>query len=294
MGNQMNICISDYTVESRQTSAGKLKEVFCGTDEIDHFIGKKEGVGSVVVHHLPPHGAFDVTFRANRIFYAWGSEVEVMINSEAADLKEDHKIFIRSSAPVTIGNKSSQRPNLVIEVSSFPFSLDLYKTVGEGDVKHMPAISDPMEIREFLGGKLEQITVYNVDPYFFGGNHYHTDRRKELFLVAEGLVHVFERRVDRPNIGFTIEEILERIKSQDIDFAIYYDTFPAGGAFSFDTHESELRLSHATAAGEKGAKFIELSNVAFDPEHYEDSTKDDILIPANYSERKKLIDCLAK
>lgn len=289
--NKLEKWVSEYTLASKEATNGKLKEVFRGIDELAKYVAK---VCCVVVHSIPPRGAFDINLRSKRIFYVWKNEVEIVVDSQVSKLKEDQKLAVGYVYPfVTVGN-SSQSSSLIVEVSYRPYSEGAYKTIGKESVKHMPVVRSPQEIKDFFNGSLGQITVHNFDPYSFGGNHYHTNGKKEMFLVADGLVHVLERGVEVPSAGFEIEEILERIKSRDKDFAIYYDTFMTGGVFSFDTHDSGLRLSHATAAGRKGARFIELTNVAFDPGHYQDSTGVDILAPLDYIKRKKLLYKLSK
>jgi hypothetical protein len=281
---QSNTWMSDYTLESKEKSNGKLKEVFRGANELDNYIGR---VGSVVVHYLPPHAAFDTTLRSKRIFYAWEKQAEIIINSEAADLKEDHKVFVGSIyPPVTVGNKNAQHPSLVIEVSYFPFSKDSYKTVGEGVVEHIPIVSNPQEIKEFLDGKLEQITVHNLLPYSLEGNHYHNNGKKELFLVADGLVHTFERKIKKSSESFDFDEILKKIQSGEID----YESYVKGGSFSF----GDNGFSHAIAAGKKPAKLIELANTAFDPSLTKYTIKPDIIVPKSVNERKSLLDKLSQ
>ena len=284
--------ISEYTLASKEATNGRLKEVFRGSEELDKYIGEIE---SVTVHSIPPQAGFDIIGRGRRILYAWTNKAEIITNSEGHELKEDEKAFIDSRCDrFTVGNKSSNSTSLIVEVCSLPFAEISYKRIGTRNAKHLPVLREAKETEEVLDCELSQITVHNFNAYDFRGNHYHLDDKKALYLVVDGLVHVFERRVDTPSEGFEIVELLERIKSRDKDFAIYYDTYATGGVFSFDTHDRELRLSHATAAGKKGTKFIELANVAFDPEYYEDSAEADILVPPNYNMRKKLIDLLPK
>lgn len=279
---------SDYTSESKKASGGKLKEVFRGKDEFDRHLGKVE---SVVVHYLPPHAAFDTTIRSKRIFYAWENGFDVILNSEAFQLYEDHKLSVSEIYhPLTIGNSNSQKPALLVEVSSSPFSKASYKTVGESEVKHMPLISNPNESREFLDGKLEQITAHNLDLYSLEGNHYHNDGKKELFLVAKGLVHTFERKIEKSSENPETEYIIGRIQSRDAEKAVLYDTYLQGQSFNFD----EDGFSHAIAAGKKPARLIELANIVFDPFLSKSAVKQDIIVPKSVNKRKILLEKLGQ
>ena len=291
MKTKLSVWTSKYTLESKEATKGKLKEVFRGRSELDHYIGK---VGSVVVHSIPCRGAFNITLGANRIFYVWENVAEIVINAEGNPLEENQKVSIDSTYSfVTIGN-NSQHTSLIVEVSSLPYLEEAYKTIGEANIKHIH-IRATQDTKDFLDEELNQITVHNFGPYSFGGNHYHVNEKKEMFLVAEGLVHIFEKKVDESVEGFGVEEILKRIESKDRDNVIQHDSYGQGGVFSFEpVDRDKQRISHATASGKTPAKFIELTNVAFDPLVGTTTCYPYILVPKDYDERKKLLDRLER
>ena len=264
---------SSYTSESKKTSVGKIKEAFRGKDEFNRYLKKVE---SVVVHYFPPHAAFDTTLISKKIFYAWENGFDVILNSKNFQLAQDYKMYLgQIYHPFTIGNSSSQKSALLVEVSSSAFSEASYKTIGQREVIHMPVVSRYMEINEFLGGELEQITVYNLDPYSLEGNHHHNDGKKELFLVAKGLVHTFEKKIQS-----SADNLIKRIKSAEID----YESYDQGGSFCFENNE----YSHAIVAGPKKARLIEISNICSS-----DDIEKDITVPEDFEQRKKLLDKLS-
>ena len=283
--------ISEYTLASKNATKGKLKEVFRGREELDRYIGE---VGSVIVHAMAKNTGFDIIGKDKRILYAWTNEFEIT-TSYVNELKEDEKLFVGPKHNIFTVENKSDTPGLIVEVCSLPFSKNSYSRIGVRNTRHLPVLRESKEIKELLDGKLNQITVHDFDAYAFGGNHFHIDGKREMFLVVNGLAYIFERRVDKPSEGFGIRETIKRIQSGDKDYAVYHDSYGTGGMFNFQPIDKDRYiLSHAIAAGKKSAKLIELASVAFDPENHQDSIMHDILVPLDYDTRKELLDRIDK
>jgi hypothetical protein len=263
-------------LSSSQATGGRLKEAFRGGKEIRRFVADKgRKVESVVVHRIPPIGGFDIFNSARRVLYAWTGGIEIIAASERYVLDEDEKIFISPDlyGRFTVGNGSGS-PGFVVEVCSSPFYLANYFDICEKRARHFPALRSSEEL-EHLEARLEQITVHTSRAYDVGGNHCHLPDsngivKDELFVVVDGSLHTFEELV------FKREGDVEGFGNAR------YEWYEAGGSFVFkagDTDSDNLYWAHATVAGAKGARFAELSSVAFDPEHFRETMVPYVIVP---------------
>jgi len=284
----VNIWTSEYSKTSSKATNGKLKEVFRGRQEITKHIEKLE---SIIVHRISESGSFSINNIDKRTFYAWTDGIELCAKGRGKTfvLEEDEKICInpKYSLQLVVRNKNKDK-GFVVEVYSRPFSEAIYND-NIGKIDHFPVLNSKDDIDEILKGELNQVTVHKFGAYDCGGNHCHTDGKIEMFGSVDKEVIILERIFENEKPG-TLNDFRKKIKTHDITS----DIFQEGQIFWFEPTRNGRYLSHATAAGPNGARFIELSSKAFNPENFREYIKPDIILSQDTDARRIQINAVLK
>ena len=223
---------------------GKLIEVFRGTKELDYYLHHP---GYITVHTIGEEARQQTRSLQDRIFYVWQGAITLQAKNNEQTIPQGHKFnVLQQHFPAFNLINILGEPAIVVEFSNgIDSGMERWNSVVVTRTSH-----DYEEI-----GKVKQVTLHTLDPGDYGGCHYHTDGKKELFRVVEGEIEVYRR-----NLIQNTKPVQER--------------FPKGWWFTFpDYYEDSWKLdnpqheSHAIKNRGNGlARLVELSNLAFDPE----------------------------